>query len=177
MLSQHPVKPTIGRPLSKPRSHNPLINSIRSSAETAGASSGSDNSPVEETVLSKRNNKFRSTIYAELLKDKIQVHNGLPVSSKIKKIDADTKNSQESWGEDFEDIFEDEFEGNSLCSSVASLLYKEHDLSKNGDLVSSCLWQTIMFVMMHTYGRLIIVLFVCVLIVYKTLIIVFVQLM
>ena len=153
MLSQHPVKPTIGRPPSKPRSHNPLLNSIRSSAETAAASSGSDNSPVEETILSKRNNKFRTTIDTELLKDKVQVHNGLPVSSKIKQLDTATRNSQESWGEDFEDmnIYEDEFEGNSLCSSVASLLYKEHDISKNGDLVSSHMWQTIISVMTHTH--------------------------
>lgn len=141
MLSQHPVKPSIGRPMSKPRSHNPLLNSIRSSGETGSANSSGDNlSPVEETVLSRRNNKIRTTIDTELLKDKVQVHNGLPSSSKVKQTDTVMKNSQDNWGEDFEDIYEDEFEGNSLCSSVASLLYKEHELSKNGDPVSPHLW-------------------------------------
>ena len=151
MLSQHPVKPTIGRPSSKPRSHNPLLNSIRSSAEAA-ASSGSDSSPVEETVLLRRNNKIRTTIDTELLKDKVQVHNGLPVSSKVKQLDTAMRNPQDNWGDDFEDIYEDEFEGNSLCSSVASLL-KEHELSKNSDLVSPLLWYSVISVMICTTWR------------------------
>lgn len=135
MLSQHPVKPTIGRPSSKPRSHNPLLNSIRSSGEAS--SSGDNASPVEETALSRKNNKIRTIIDTELLKDKVQVHNnGIPSGSKVKQLDSVMRNSQDTWGEDFEDIYEDEYEGNSLCSSVASLLYKEHELSKNGDLVS-----------------------------------------
>lgn len=138
LSSQLPVKPSIGRPLSKPRSHNPLLNSIKSSRETATAASNSDNSPVEETGVSRRSNKIRTTIDTELLKDKVQVHNGLPVGSKVKQLDAVTRNSQDTWGEDFEDIYEDEFEGNSLCSSVTSLLYnKEYELSKNGELVSN----------------------------------------
>ena len=151
MLSQHPVKPTIGRPSSKPRSHNPLLNSIRSSAEaaTGAANSSSDNSsPVEETPFSRRNNKIRTTIDTELLKDKVQVHNGLPLNSKVKQLDT-VRTPQENWGEDFEDIYEDEFEGNSLCSSVASLLYKDHELSKNSDLVSGC---TVISVMICTHG-------------------------
>ena len=142
-MSQHPVKPTIGRPSSKPRSYNPLLNSIRLSGDTGTANSSSDNSsPVEETaVLSRRNNKIRTTIDTELLKDKVQVHNGLPPSGKVKQLDAVMRNSQDTWREDFdEDIYEDEYEGNSLCSSAASLLYKEHEFSKNGDLVSSSLW-------------------------------------
>ena len=141
-MSQHPVKPTIGRPSSKPRSHNPLLNSIRLSAEAAAAgaaNSGSDSSPVEETTLSRRNNKIRTTIDTELLKDKVQIHNGL----KVKQLDTAMRAPQENWGEDFEDIYDDEFEGNSLCSSVASLLYKEHELSKNSDLVSPHLWCTV----------------------------------
>ena len=142
MLSQHPVKPTIGRPSSKPRSHNPLLNSIRSSGDTGAANSSSDNSlPVNETTtLSRRNNKIRTTIDTELLKDRVQVHNVLPLSSKVKQLDAVMRNSQDTWGEDFHDIYEDELEGNSLCSSVASLLYKEHEVSKNSDLVSPHLW-------------------------------------
>ena len=141
MLSQHPVKPTIGRPLSKPRSHNPLLNSIRLSVDAGTANSSSDNSsPVEETTsLLRRSNKIRTTIDTQLLKDKVQVHNGLPASNKAKQLDSVVRNSQDTWGEDFEDIYEDEFEGNSLCSSVASLLYKEHELSKNSDPVSQCL--------------------------------------
>ena len=137
MLSQHPVKPTIGRPASKPRSHNPLLNSIRLTGDTGAANSSSDNSsPVEETAILSRRNKIRTTIDTELLKDKVQVNNnGLPPSSKVKQLDVVMRNSQDNWGEDFEDIYEDEFEGNSLCSSVASLLFKEHEFSKNGDLV------------------------------------------
>jgi len=137
MSSQHLVKPTIGRPSSKPRSHNPLLSSIRSSGEAS--SSGDNASPVEETTLSRRNNKIRTVIDTELLKDKVQVHNnnGLP-ANKVKQLDTVMRNTQDTWGEDFEDIYEDEFEGNSLCSSVASLLYKEHELSKNVDLVSLC---------------------------------------
>lgn len=152
MLSQHPVKPTIGRPSSKPRSHNPLLNSIRLSAETSAAgaaNSSSDNSPVEEITLSRRNNKIRNTIDTELLKDKVQVHNGLPLNSKVKQLDTTTRAPQENWAEDFEDIYEDEFEGNSLCSSVASLLYKDHELSRNSDPVSGC---TVISVMICTHG-------------------------
>ena len=125
MQSQHPVKPTIGRPSSKPRSHNPLLNSIRSSGDTGATNSSSDSSsPVEETTaLSRRNNKIRTIIDTELLKDRVQVHNGLPPSSKVKQLDAVMRNSQDTWGEDFDDIYEEELEGNRLCSSVASLLY------------------------------------------------------
>lgn len=138
MLSQHPVKPTIGRPSSKPRSHNPLLNSIKSAGDAGASNTSSDNSPVEETVLLRRNNKIRTTIDTELLKNKVQVHNGVPPNNnnKAKQLDVVLRNSQDSWGEDLEDIYEDEFEGNSLCSSVASLLYKEHELSKISDPVS-----------------------------------------
>ena len=91
--------------------------------------------PYQEEIT-----KICTTIDTELLKDRVQVHNGLPPSSKVKQLDAVMRNSQDTWGEDFEDIYEDEFEGNSLCSSVASLLYKEHEVSKNSDLVSPHLW-------------------------------------
>ena len=133
---QHSVKPTIGRPTSKIRTHNPLLNSIKSSGEPAAAtSSGGNPSPVDDS-LPRRNNKIRSTIDTELLKNKVQINNGHPSSSKVKHLDGLMRNSPDNWADDFEEIYDDEFEGNSLCSSAASLLCKDHDATKSGEFVS-----------------------------------------
>jgi len=134
---QRSVKPTIGRPASKIRVHNPLLNSIKSSGEpVAAATSSSGNpSPVDDS-LPRRNSKIRSTVDTELLKNKVQVHNGHPSSSKVKQLNGVMRNSPDNWGDDIEDIYDDEFEGNSLCSSAASLLCKDHDATKSGEFVS-----------------------------------------
>lgn len=131
---QHSVKPTIGRPASKIRAHNPLLNSIKLSGDPGPAvlSNSGNPSPVDDS-LPRRNSKIRSTIDTELLKNKVQIHNG---SGKVRQLDGLMRNSPDNWADDFEDIYDDEFEGNSLCSSAASLLCKDHDATKNSDNVS-----------------------------------------
>ena len=54
----------------------------------------------------------------------------------MRQLDGLMRNSPDNWADDFEEIYDDEFEGNSLCSSAASLLCKDHDATKSWDFVS-----------------------------------------